>query len=260
MRRERAGAVEVLWLAPSRPGRGYIFEDWAYIGDVCARVRADPSVLALVLRAEGAGFTVGADVADLASHLEAGDGERYKATTRGAIRAVADLPIPTIAVVEGICLAGSTALVNACDLRIGSCEASFEFPPARLGLVYPRLSTELLVRAVGDAGAKLLLYSGRRVDATDALRLGLVQIVGSDVDDELQRLLADLALGSPASHRGHKVLLSGVAESEAGAVEQTGYASQRFAETTSAARSESPTDRHTGSTRPTGSARAENST
>jgi enoyl-CoA hydratase/carnithine racemase len=235
MRRERDGAIETLWLSPSRPGRGYVLEDWAYIRHCCDELRADEELLALVVRAEGAAFSVGADVADLADHLAAGTGDLYRATTRGAIADLAALPVPTIAVVDGLCMAGSTALVNACDVRIGSPRAGFEFPPARLGLVYPKQSTELLVRAVGDAAAKLLLYSGRRVDAADALRLGLLQTVAADPDVELAVLLGELALGALTSHRGHKRLLAGVAPGEAAAVEQTGYSSERFAETASEA-------------------------
>jgi enoyl-CoA hydratase/carnithine racemase len=235
MRRERIGSVETLWLSPSLVGRGYVLDDWSYILDSCAQFAADETVTVVVLRAEGAAFSVGADVADLAAHVSGGQAEHYKSTTRGAIRALAELPMPTVAVIEGRCVAGSTALVNACDVRIGGLEASFEFPPARLGLVYPQLSMELLVRAVGDPGAKWLLYSGRSVGADEALRLGLLQEVAPDAAAALDRLLGEIAEGAATSHRGHKRLLAGVAATDAPAVEQTGYSSARFADIAAAA-------------------------
>jgi enoyl-CoA hydratase/carnithine racemase len=90
----------------------------------------------------------------------------------------------------------------------------------------------------GTRGPTLATNSGRRVDADEALRLGLVQIVAPDIENELQRLLGDIGLGSPSSHRAHKLLLAGVAEEDAGDVEQAGYSSQRFADTASAAQTD----------------------
>jgi enoyl-CoA hydratase/carnithine racemase len=234
VRRERAGGVETLWLSPSVEGRGYLLADWQYLLDSCHALAADEKVRCLVLRGEGIGLSVGADVVDVHEHVADGQGDAYKATTRSALRTLAELALPTVAVIDGPCTAGSTAIVNACDLRIGSPAATFEFPPARLGLIYPQISVQLLVRAVGSPAAKLLLYSSRVVGAEEARRLGLLQDVG-EVDALLPRLTAEICDGEASSHRAHKLLIDGVATPGASAfdstaLEQAGYATQRFAD------------------------------
>jgi enoyl-CoA hydratase/carnithine racemase len=235
MRRERANGIETLWLSPSIGGRGYVLADWKFLLDTCHDLAAEAGaeVRALVLRGEGAGLSVGADAAEVHEHVAGGRGEAYKETTRTALRTLAELALPTIAVIEGLCAAGSTAVVNACDVRLGSAQASFEFPPARLGLVYPQISVQLLVRAVGSPAAKHLLYSGRVVDAATALRVGLLQEVG-DPNRLLARLVDEIAGGEAASHRAHKLLvdaasLFGAGVVDSGALEQSGYDTARFA-------------------------------
>ncbi len=234
MRRERSDGIETLWLAPSLEGRGYVLADWTYVLDTCQELATDTDARCLVVRGEGIGLSVGADVADLRAHVTGGHGEAYKATTRLALRTLADLALPTVAVIDGHCTAGSTAIVNACDVRLGSPAATFEFPPARLGLVYPQISVQLLVRAVGSPIAKHLLYSGRLIDAAHALRAGLLQEVG-DPADLLARFTSEIVGGEPASHRAHKLLVDnaatlGAATIESGELEQAGYDSRRFAD------------------------------
>jgi enoyl-CoA hydratase/carnithine racemase len=233
MRRARNGPVETLWLSPSSEGRGYRLADWQYLLDTCHELTDDGSARCLVVRGEGLGLSVGADVVDVHEHVAGGRGESYKTTTRSALRTLAELPLPTVALVDGPCTAGSTAIVNACDIRIGSAAATFEFPPARLGLVYPQISVQLLVRAVGSPAAKWLLYSGRVVGADEALRLGLLQELG-DVDALLEAFAAEIVAGEAGSHRSHKLLVDAVAAAgaspfDSAALEQAGYDTERFA-------------------------------
>jgi enoyl-CoA hydratase/carnithine racemase len=239
MRRERSAGVETLWLAPSLEGRGYVLADWAYLLETCRELATDAvgaadapdaAVRCLVLRGECAGLSVGADLRDVREHVTGGHGEEYKATTRLALRTLAGLALPTVALIDGPCTAGSTAIVNACDVRLGSPAATFEFPPARLGLVYPQVSVQLLVRAVGSPAAKHLLYSGRVIDAAHALRIGLLQEVG-DPAGLLARFIAEIAGGEPASHRAHKLLVDHAASTfDSAELEQAGYDTQRFAD------------------------------
>ncbi|OEV15777.1 enoyl-CoA hydratase, partial [Streptomyces nanshensis] len=104
-----------------------------------------------------------------------------------AEEALAAFPKPTVAAVHGHCVGGGCQLAAACDLRFAAHDALFGITPAKLGIVYPASSTERLVRLVGPATAKFLLYSGELIDAERALRTGLVDEVhrGEELDERV---------------------------------------------------------------------------
>lgn len=93
---------------------------------------------------------------------------------RRLMGAVASLPMPTVAVVEGYALGGGAELALACDLRVASRGgASFAFPEARLGIIPGAGGTQRLPRLVGRSAAKELVFSGRKVGADEAAAMGL---------------------------------------------------------------------------------------
>lgn len=81
---------------------------------------------------------------------------------------------PVIAMVSGFCLGAGVALAAACDLRIGSTDAQFAIPTAKLGLAAHQSFVSRLVRLIGPSGTKRLLFTAERVLAAEALRLGLL--------------------------------------------------------------------------------------
>lgn len=95
-----------------------------------------------------------------------------------AINAAADaltaLPMPVIAAVHGYALGGGAELALACDIRVASEEATFGFPEVRVGIFPGAGGVMRLPRAVGPGAARDLLYTGRRIDAGTAFRIGLV--------------------------------------------------------------------------------------
>ncbi len=94
-----------------------------------------------------------------------------------ALGAVAALPCPTIAAVNGVALGGGCELALACDFRIASERARFGQPEILLGIIPGGGGTQRLARLVGPARAKDLVFSGRTVDADEALSIGLVDRV-----------------------------------------------------------------------------------
>lgn len=140
-------------------------ENWAARG----RVR-----VVLVLSSSDGFFSSGADLAEFERAVEQ---EYFRKQTwealTGALTALREFPMPTIAAVAGNCSGAGCALALAADLRIAATDAKFSVPPARLGLVYPLADTARLAALASPAVAKDMLFTGRRVGAEEAFLLGL---------------------------------------------------------------------------------------
>jgi enoyl-CoA hydratase/carnithine racemase len=132
----------------------------------------------------GAGGDAFCAGADLIERRQMSPQERKEHTL--AIEAVADKlaasPVPTIAAVNGHALAGGAELAIACDMRVASRTAIFGFPEVRIGIFPGAGGVMRLPRLVGVGAARVLLFTGRQIDAPEALRLGLVDRVAPDVD------------------------------------------------------------------------------
>jgi enoyl-CoA hydratase/carnithine racemase len=87
------------------------------------------------------------------------------------------LAVPVIAAINGYCLGGGLELALACDVRLAVESAVFSLPEVQLGIIPDLGGCQRLPRAVGIGKAKELIYTGKRIDATEALRIGLVQHV-----------------------------------------------------------------------------------
>jgi enoyl-CoA hydratase len=141
------------------------------ISDALAAWRDDPAVGAVILTGEGSAFCAGFDLdefqqADLARQIRHSSA-RYH-------RVLWNFPKPTIAAVNGVALGGGFDLAVLCDMRIASAEASFGHPEIKFGA--PPLFTPLRW-IVGDGRARDLCLTGRRIDAPEAERIGLVSRV-----------------------------------------------------------------------------------
>ena len=151
---------------------------WRALPEVAARIAADPSVRALIVRGAGSSFASGADIAEFptvfADRASALDYGRLIETATGAL---ANLQKPVIAMIDGYCIGAGLAIALACDLRIAASGAKLGAPPAKLGLMYSLGDTRRLVHAVGASQAKAMLFTGALHPATEALRLGLVDEV-----------------------------------------------------------------------------------
>jgi enoyl-CoA hydratase/carnithine racemase len=156
------------------------------------RIAADREVRALVLTGNGKGFCAGGDVAAMEQRLHTPAGEiGFNGWSRQqrihyAQSLLHTLPMPTIAAVNGAAagLGADTAL--ACDFVMASSEASFAWSYIHRGLIADGGGMYLLPRRVGLARAKELIFSGRRVDAGEALRLGIADRLSAP-----EALLAD---------------------------------------------------------------------
>ncbi|MBY9061574.1 enoyl-CoA hydratase/isomerase family protein [Sphingomonas yunnanensis] len=159
---------------------------------LAASLRTIPtSARALLLRSAVPGvFCAGADLADLARLVDDVEARSvFRLALEDAVGVLAELPIPTVAQVEGGCFGAGVALALACDLIVASPGARFGIPPARLGIGYPVGDVARLARRVGRAQAARLLFTAGSIDSAEALRIGLVDNIGdaSEVIDEIAR-------------------------------------------------------------------------
>lgn len=184
---------------------------WRAVPELVDRLAADRAVRVLVLTGAGGTFCAGADIGSL---RESGDENRGLA--QAAEEALAAFPKPSLAAVRGYCVGGGSQLAAACDLRFAEEGALFGVTPAKLGIVYPATSTQRLVRLVGPAAAKYLLFSGELIDCARALRTGLVDEVLPDgrLDERVADFAAVLASRSQLTQAAAKEFANGPAAPE----------------------------------------------
>lgn len=166
---------------------------------------ADRSVVGTVITGEGRGFCAGLDASVLAATTEGRAGARPPVSDDqlpGLFSYFTEQPKPIVAAVNGVTAGGGFVLAAMCDLRFASTQAAFTAIFSKRGLIAEHGLTWLLPRQVGIGAALDLLWSSRKIDAEEALRLGLVQQV-VDPDQLLSTARAyieDLAANvSPAS-------------------------------------------------------------
>jgi enoyl-CoA hydratase/carnithine racemase len=210
---ETAGAVATLTIDRPAKRNAMSFEMWSAIPDLLASAKS-----ARVLLIQGGDhFSAGADISEFSTLRSGAEGAtRYGDAVHAAERAIAEFPHPTIAVINGFCIGGGCEIALACDLRIAADNAQFGITPAKLGIVYNFTSTKQLVDAVGKAWAKQILFTGEIINASTALRIGLVNELHAA--DSLPVRAADLATTiagrSQVSQHGAKTIITKIADNQ----------------------------------------------
>ena len=204
---ESQGGVATLTL--NRPEKRNAISDAlrSELIDALERVAQDRAIRALVLTGAGAGFCAGGDVAGMRDRMQAPAGEvafngwSRQQRVHHAVDLLFRMPKPTIAAVNGAAagLGADTAL--SCDFVMASEAASFTWSYIARGLIPDGGGMYFLPRRVGLPRAKELIYSGRKVAADEALRLGIADRL-APADELLARArawAAELAGGSPTA-------------------------------------------------------------
>src|SRR5215467_10363892 len=182
---------------------------WHGLGEIYRDFARRSDVRVVILTGAGGHFCGGADISEFSkvrSSVE--DARAYGEAGHAATQAIIDLPQPTIAAVHGYGVGGGCGLALACDLRVGDATTQMGIPAARLSIVYGILDSRLLLRAVGLANAKLVLYTGRYFAVSDCRVMGLIDVVADQGALAGARALAqELTSRAPLSQRGAKVVL-----------------------------------------------------
>ncbi|QEM82345.1 enoyl-CoA hydratase/isomerase family protein [Halomonas binhaiensis] len=156
-----------------------------------AHLRRDRSIRALVITGAGKGFCAGGDIAGMKTRMEADpatvgfNGWERQQGVHQAASMLLNLPIPTIAAVNGAAAGLGADLALSCDFVVAARSATFTWAYIARGLIPDGGGIYFLPRRIGLARAKALIFSGRRVDAEEAVQLGI-----ADQLCEENRLLA----------------------------------------------------------------------
>jgi enoyl-CoA hydratase/carnithine racemase len=163
-------------------------EVWRVLGEAFGERARVPGVRTVVLRGEGDGFCSGLDRGLLAQVASGGNGREPEvdaATLQGTVDAIDSCPVPTLAVIQGCCVGGGVALMLACDLRVAADDAFFVMQEMRYAFLPDLGHVPRLLREVGMARAKEMLFLAERVTATTMERWGVLnEVVRRDLLEE----------------------------------------------------------------------------
>jgi methylglutaconyl-CoA hydratase len=171
-------------------------------------------VRAVVLAAEGKSFSAGANL-EWMGRMAGFSREENLADVRTAqqmFAAIAHCSKVTVARVQGAAMGGGAGLVAACDIALAAETATFAFSEVRLGIV-PAVISPYVLQKLSFGAARALFVTGRRFDAAEALRLGLVQEVvpADELDDAVERTLSDVRAAGPQAIATVKRMLRAMA-------------------------------------------------
>lgn len=169
------------------------------MGEAIDAIEKDQDIYCLIFHSEK-NFAAGADIKKMADCDE--DGAKAFCFSSVYDR-IAELPIPTIAAIEGYALGGGMELALCADIRIAGESAKMGFPEVTLGIFPGAGGTIRAPKLIGPAFAKELIFSGEQISAERALQMGLVNRVASDdaVLEEAKKLAAKIAKRGPVAVR-----------------------------------------------------------
>ena len=178
------------------------------LGTTFRKLGADPTLRVVVLDGAGRAFSAGVDVGAM-KDLDARGARTLIQALRTAIRALEEVPVPTIARLHGHVLGGALELVLACDLRLAAASCRLGMPEITVGIPSV-IQAALLPGLVGWGRTAELLLGGRPVDGAEAERWGLVNRVVEDdaLDREVESWVDRLLALPPDALRLQKALLT----------------------------------------------------
>jgi len=215
IRFECEGAVAILTIDRPKVHNALDFETSDALVDAWARFRDDDELRVAILTGAGErAFCAGADlrgVGDFYKTLTSSERLRRSEQLPGLGGITKNLAIdkPIIAAVNGYCLAGGLEIALACDLRLASDQASFGLPEVTRGIIPGAGGTQRLPRLVGPERALDLILTGRRIDAHEAERIGLVSRVvpASNLRAEALAVANAIAENGPLAVRAAKAAI-----------------------------------------------------
>lgn len=190
---------------------------WIRMGEVLEECSTDKSVRCIVLRgAGGKSFSPGADISEFATERSTPEkGKAYGEVLCKTIGLLRECLVPTVAMIEGICVGGGLEVASCCDFRICGEKSRFGVPIKNLGLVMAYGELSALIGLVGRATAMEILLEGRIFGASEALDKGLVTriVVDAEVERETYATAERIAEGAPLVARWHKKFANRLSDS-----------------------------------------------
>ncbi len=183
------------------------------IDHAISMIASDPNIRVMVIRGEGGHFCAGGDLNAMANPPAAsanGDDptlNMYR-SYGDVLEAIDRLPFVVVSVVEGTCVGGGAGMAAASDFVLASVDARFGLPEPRHGFI-PSQVIPAMVRRIGLSATRRIAVAAQVIDASEALRLGLVDLVvpRTELDDALAKLLLQLRRNAPRAVAAVKALV-----------------------------------------------------
>ena len=204
----RDGAIGTVTLYTPGKLNALSVAHWQSLRETMQRMALEAGLRAVVLRGAEGNFAAGADIGEFQTvRSNIADGTRYhEETVKGALVAIAECLVPTVALIEGACVGGGLEIACSCDMRIAGESSRFGVPINRLG--FPLAHSEMagLLALAGKAVTLEILLEGRVFGAHEAYDKGLLtRIVADDgVEKEAYATAARIAAGGPNAARANK--------------------------------------------------------
>jgi methylglutaconyl-CoA hydratase len=191
----------------AKPDRRNAF-DAELIAELHEAVRDVGDARVVLLSGEGESFCAGADIEWQRSAIDLSFDENVEDAMRlfAMMQAIDGSPAPVVARIQGYALGGGSGLAAAVDVAIASNDAVFGFSEVKLGII-PAVISPFVLPKIGEGAARRYFLTGERFDARTALRIGLVSEVADDLDDAVDRVVADLLTSGPQAAREAKRLV-----------------------------------------------------
>lgn len=204
----RDGAIATVVI--STPGKlnALSVAHWEALAAAIHDLGEESGVRCIVLRGAEGNFAAGADISEFATvRSNVAKGTHYhEATVKGANDAIANCPVPTLALIEGACVGGGLEIACSCDMRIAAQSARFGVPINRLGFPLAHAEMTAMLGLVSRAVALEILLEGRVFGADEAYAKGLLTRIVPDAEIEKEAYAAAgrIAAGSPMAARANK--------------------------------------------------------
>lgn len=170
---------------------------------------AQADLRVVLIASRGKNFSAGIDYAGFVK-MTKDEAGHFAEVGYNLLKHIENLPVPVIVAVKGETTGAGLGLALAADLRIAAADTVFSFPEAQFGVPPIFGSSQRLAKTVGIGRAKELLFTGRTVDAEEALRIGLVNMVvpTETLNEEANKLALRIAGNSLSSLRSIKMLVN----------------------------------------------------
>ena len=187
---------------------------WEGLGHALTDLCDDEDVRVVILVGAGdKAFVSGADISQFEkTRHNAAASEEYSRRSAAQRALLADYPKPTISCIRGFCLGGGMQVAMLTDIRIASQDSQFGIPAAKLGIAYGYDGLRHLVSLVGPSWARLIMYTGMKIDSAEALRIGLVDRVmpNGELWDATLEIARTISGNAPLAIQAAKITIAQV--------------------------------------------------
>ena len=187
-------------------------EMWEGLGSALTELRDNPDVRVVIMVGAGdKAFVSGADISQFEkTRHNAQASEEYSRRSEAQRALLANYPKPTIACIRGFCLGGGMQVAMLADIRFASDNSQFGIPAAKLGIAYGYDGLKHLISLVGPSWARLIMYTGMRIDSAEAVRIGLVDRVLPDAGlwDATMEVARTISGNAPLAIKAAKITIA----------------------------------------------------